>query len=68
MIYIKYRPNPQGLREAHIQPQMVDRPMKKNKEIKRDYCVLAPTLTSSCDFTPAFVIVVILPLFFENEA
>jgi len=32
------------------------------------YYVLAPTLMSSCDFTPAFVIVVILPLFFENEA
>jgi len=34
MICIKYGPNPQGLREVHIQPQMVDRPVKKNKEIK----------------------------------
>ena len=35
MICIKYKPNPQGLREVHIQPQMVDRPVKKNKEIKK---------------------------------
>ena len=35
MICIKYGPNPQGLREVHIQPQMVDRPVKKNKEIKK---------------------------------
>ena len=35
MICIKYKPNPQGLREVHIQPQMVDMPMKKNKEIKK---------------------------------
>ena len=34
MICIKYGPNPQGLREVYIQPQMVDRPVKKNKEIK----------------------------------
>ena len=32
------------------------------------YCVLAPILTSNCDFTPVSVIVVILPLVFENEA
>ena len=31
MICIKYGPNPQGLREVHIQPQMVDRPMKKEQ-------------------------------------
>ena len=35
MICIKYGPNPQGLREVHIQPQMMDRPVKKNKEIKK---------------------------------
>jgi hypothetical protein len=35
MVYIKYGPNPQGLREVHIQPQLVERPMKKNKEIKK---------------------------------
>ena len=31
MIRIKYGPNPQGLREVHIQPQMVVRLVKKNK-------------------------------------
>jgi hypothetical protein len=35
MICIKYGPNPQSLRELHIQPQKVDRPVKKSKEIKR---------------------------------
>ena len=35
MICIKYSPNPQGLREIHIQPQMVDMPVKKNEEIKK---------------------------------
>jgi hypothetical protein len=35
MICIKYGPNPQILREVHIQPQAVDRPVKKNKEIKK---------------------------------
>ena len=35
MIYIKYGPNPQCLRKVHIKPQMVDRPVKKNKEIKK---------------------------------
>jgi hypothetical protein len=35
MICIKYGPNPQGLREVHIQPQKVDRSMKMSKEIKR---------------------------------
>ena len=35
MIRIRYGPNPQGLREVHIQPQMVKRPVKKNKEIKK---------------------------------
>ena len=35
MICIKYGPNPQGLREVHIQHQMVDMPVKKNKEIKK---------------------------------
>jgi len=35
MICIKYGPNRQGLREVHIQPQMVGRLMKKNKEIKK---------------------------------
>lgn len=30
----------------------------------RGYCVLTLTLMSHCDFTPAFVAVVILPLFF----
>ena len=35
MIRIKYGTNPQDLREVHIQPKMVDRPMKNNKEIKK---------------------------------
>jgi hypothetical protein len=35
MICIKYGPNPQGLREVHIQPQLVDMPKKKSKEIKK---------------------------------
>jgi hypothetical protein len=35
MICIKYGPNPQGLREVHIQLQMVDRPVKKTKEIRK---------------------------------
>ena len=35
MIRIKYGPNPQGLREVHIQPQLVDSMVKKNKEIKK---------------------------------
>jgi len=34
MIHIKYGPNPQGLRKVHIQPQLVDNMVKKNKEIK----------------------------------
>jgi len=35
MIRIKYGPNPQDLREVHIQPQLVDNLVKKNKEIKK---------------------------------
>ena len=35
MISIKYGPNPQGLREVHIQSQLVDSMVKKNKEIKK---------------------------------
>ena len=35
MIWIKYGPNPQGLIEVHIQPQLVDNLVKKNKEIKK---------------------------------
>ena len=35
MIHIKYGPNPQGLREVHIQPQLVHSMVKKNKEIKK---------------------------------
>jgi hypothetical protein len=35
MIHIKYGPNPQGLKEVHIQPQLVDSLVKKNKEIKK---------------------------------
>ena len=35
MIHIKYGPNPQGLKEVHIQPQLVDNMVKKNKEIKK---------------------------------
>ena len=34
MIRIKYGPNPQGLREVHIQTQMMGMFVKKNKEIK----------------------------------
>ena len=34
MIRIKYGPNPQGLKQVHIQPQLVDNMVKKNKEIK----------------------------------
>ena len=35
MIRIKYTPNPQGLKEVHIQPQLVGSMVKKNKEIKK---------------------------------
>jgi Zn-dependent metalloprotease len=35
MIYIKYGPHTQGLREVHVQPQKVDRSVKKSEEIKR---------------------------------
>ena len=35
MIRIKYRPNPQGIKEVEIQPQLVDSPIKKNKENKK---------------------------------
>jgi hypothetical protein len=35
MIRMKYGPNPQGLREVHIQPQLVDNTVKKNKKIKK---------------------------------
>ena len=35
MIRIKYRLNPQGLKEAKIQPQLVDSLVKKNKENKK---------------------------------
>ena len=32
MIRIKYGPNPQGIKEIEIQPQLVDNLVKKNKE------------------------------------
>ena len=35
MIRIKYRPNPQGIKEVEIQPQLVDSQIKKNKENKK---------------------------------
>ena len=35
MIRIKYRPNPQGIKEVEIQPQLVDSHVKKNKENKK---------------------------------
>jgi len=35
MIRIKYAPNPQGLKQVHIQPQLVDSMVKKNKEINK---------------------------------
>ena len=35
MIHIKYGPNPQGLREVHIQPQLVDSLVKRIKKSKR---------------------------------
>ena len=35
MIRIKYGPNPQGIKEVEIQPQLVDNLIKKNKENKR---------------------------------
>jgi len=35
MIRIKYGPNPQGIKEVEIQPQLVDSLVKKNKEIKK---------------------------------
>ena len=35
MIRIKYRPNPQGIKEVEIQPQLVDSLAKKNKENKK---------------------------------
>ena len=35
MIHIKYGPNPQGLKKVHIQPQLVDNLIKKEKEFKK---------------------------------
>jgi len=35
MIRIKYEPNPQGIKEVEIQPQLVDSLVKKTKKIKR---------------------------------
>ena len=35
MIKIKYGPNPQGIKEVEIQPQLVDSLVKKNKENKK---------------------------------
>ena len=35
MIRIKYGPNPQGIREVKIHPQLVDSLVKKNKENKK---------------------------------
>jgi hypothetical protein len=35
MIHIKYEPNPQGIKEVEIQPQLVDSLVKKNKENKK---------------------------------
>ena len=35
MIRIKYGPNPQGIKEVEIQPQLVDSLAKKNKENKK---------------------------------
>jgi hypothetical protein len=35
MIHIKYGPNPQGIKEVEIQPQLVDSLVKKNKENKK---------------------------------
>jgi hypothetical protein len=35
MIHIKYGPNPQGIKEVEIQPQLVRNLVKKNKENKK---------------------------------
>ena len=35
MIRIKYGPNPQGIKEVEIQPQLVDSLVEKTKKIKR---------------------------------
>ena len=35
MICIKYEPNPQGIKEVEIQPQLVNSLVKKNKENKK---------------------------------
>ena len=35
MIRIKYRLNPQGIKEVEIQPQLMDSLVKKNKENKK---------------------------------
>ena len=35
MIRIKYGPHPRGIREVKIQPQLVDNPVKKNKQNKK---------------------------------
>jgi hypothetical protein len=35
MIRIKYGPNPQGIKEVEIQPQLVGGLAKKNKEIEK---------------------------------
>jgi len=35
MIRINYGPNPQGIKEVELQPQLVDSLVKKNKENKK---------------------------------
>ena len=35
MIRIKYEPNPQGIKEVEVQPQLFDSLAKKNKENKK---------------------------------
>ena len=35
MIRIKYGPNPQGIKEVEIEPQLVDRLVRKSKENKK---------------------------------
>jgi len=35
MIRIKYRPNPQGIKEVEIQPQLMDNLIRKSKENKK---------------------------------
>jgi hypothetical protein len=54
MIRIKYRPNPQGIKEVEIQPQLMDSLVKKSKkrpELKKNNRTKKRRNTKSCSHT-----------------